>query len=51
MKVNVKTIENDKCQRILKATNYEIFDNNICTLTDGKDACEGDSGGTIITYD
>ena len=42
MEVNVTTMTNVKCD---KAYPGEIFPSLICARDDGKDACQGDSGG------
>ena len=44
MEVNVTTMENTDCQ-VFYAGNEVITDNMICAASDGKDACQGDSGG------
>jgi len=49
-KVNVNTMTNVQCTTSpnLWLPN-EITDNMICAADDGKDACEGDSGGPMVT--
>ena len=45
--VSVDVISNEECETIAKdGQNYEgmIFDSMLCTSTEGRDACQGDSG-------
>ena len=45
--VSVDVISNEECETITKdGQNYEgqIYDNMMCTSTEGQDACQGDSG-------
>jgi len=49
--VSVDVISNEECETITKdGQNYEgqIYDNMMCTSTEGQDACQGDSGGPLI---
>lgn len=53
--VNVKVISNTECAKASGkvgsySDSYEdyIFDNMMCTFTDGQDACQGDSGGPLV---
>jgi len=49
--VSVDVISNEECETITKdGQNYEgqIYDDMLCTSTEGQDACQGDSGGPLI---
>ena len=53
--VDVKVISNQRCENLEKGGGasygnygFGIYDNNICTYTQEKDACQGDSGGPLI---
>ena len=44
MEVNVTTMTNTECNQDY---NGDVLDSMICARDDGKDACQGDSGGKI----
>mmetsp|Transcript_4522 Transcript_4522/g.8079 ORF Transcript_4522/g.8079 Transcript_4522/m.8079 type:complete len:348 (+) Transcript_4522:939-1982(+) len=49
--VDLEVISNDECDNFkIGRDSYEglIYDNMLCTYTEGKDACQGDSGGPLI---
>ncbi|KAK4884987.1 hypothetical protein RN001_001258 [Aquatica leii] len=48
-KVDLTVIQNSKCQQEL--TNTKIFNSELCTYGEDKDACQFDSGGPILWYD
>jgi secreted trypsin-like serine protease len=53
MRVDLAVISNEDCDNAeLGENNYngKIFDNMICTETDGQDTCEGDSGEAIAGF-
>ena len=45
----VKTMSNSECVESYSYNFPEITDNMICAAAPGKDACQGDSGGTDLT--
>ena len=48
VEVNVTTMDNTECEDFY-AGYEEITDNMICASGDGKDSCQGDSGGRKCT--
>ena len=52
--VDVEVVSNQQCEDIKKGSasyggyGFGIYDSNICTYTEEKDACQGDSGGPLI---
>jgi hypothetical protein len=53
LRVDLAVISNEDCNNAeLGEDNYngQIFDDMICTETDGQDACQGDSGEIIADF-
>ncbi len=46
--VDVKGISNDDCQASYAGVS-DITDNMMCAATPGKDSCQGDSGGIMLS--
>lgn len=47
---NLSIVSNPYCQAEYAGRN-QIFATQICTFTEGKDACQSDSGGPVVYYD
>ena len=48
MEVNVTVIDNTECNEAY--ANEAITNSMICARDEGKDSCQGDSGGKVILY-
>jgi len=49
--VDVEIVSNGQCAQLYETTGDEITENMMCARDEGKDACQGDSGGALITTD
>jgi len=55
LKVNLDIIDKSTCEEMYSSApssaGYEIQDNMLCTFTEGRDSCRGDSGGPSTVQD